>query len=164
MGAGPMLASSFFSLYYAAGKGRVALVFTLAWTVADWGIGVPLVLRFGFVGIAWRGLIESSLSTPFALWQARRVVAFRWAGQLVPGALLALAIGAFTWLLFRVLPMTALGTIGGAALALTAFAAAAAVIERGTLKAVVSDLRPRMNRVTEPGGPLEPGLLPELRR
>jgi PST family polysaccharide transporter len=164
MGAGPMLASSFFSLYYAAGKGRVALVFTLAWTVADWGIGVPLVLRFGFVGIAWRGLIVSSLSTPFALWQARRVVAFRWAGQLVPGALLALAIGAFTWLLFRVLPMTALGTIGGAALALTAFAAAAAVIERGTLKAVVSDLRPRMNRVTEPGGPLEPGLLPELRR
>jgi PST family polysaccharide transporter len=164
MWAGPMLASSFFSLYYAAGKGRVALTFTLAWTVADWGIGVPLVLHFGFVGIAWRGLIVSSLSTPFALWQAHRVVAFRWARQLLPGALLALVIGAFTWLLFRVLPMTAPGTIGGAALALTAFAAAAAVIERETLRAVVSDLRPRMDRVTDLENPLEQGLLPELRR
>jgi hypothetical protein len=73
-------------------------------------------------------------------------------------------IGAFTWLLFRVLPMTAPGTIGGAALALTAFAAAAAVIERETLRAVVSDLRPRMDRVTDLENPLEQGLLPELRR
>jgi peptidoglycan biosynthesis protein MviN/MurJ (putative lipid II flippase) len=159
-----VLASSFFSLYYAAGKGRVALAFTLAWTVADWGIGVPLVLRFGFVGIAWRGLIVSSLSTPFALWQARRVVAFQWARQMLPGVLLALAIGALTWLLFMVLPMTALGTMGGAALALIAFAAAATFIERGTVRAVVADLRPRMGSVTELGSPVEPGLLPELRR
>jgi PST family polysaccharide transporter len=162
MWTGPVLASSFFSLYYASGKGRVALAFTVAWTVADWGIGVPLVLRFGFVGIAWRGLIVSALSTPFALWQARQVVRMRLPRQLIPGTVLAVVIGALAWVLFRVLPMTAIGTLVGLAATLMVFAAAALVVEWKTVRLVFEAILPGVQRSGDWARPVEAGSLTEV--
>ncbi|MGA2284270.1 MAG: oligosaccharide flippase family protein [Candidatus Dormibacteria bacterium] len=163
MWAGPVFASSFFSLYYAAGRGRVALAFTVAWTVADWAIGVPLVLGIGFVGIAWRGLIVSVVSAPFALWQVRRVVAIRLTRQVLPGVGLALALGALAWVVYRVLPMTALGTCAGLALTLVVFAAAALFMERDTARLVLDGLWHGFSRDEGPGRPQKKGLITEVR-
>ena len=151
MWTGPLLTSSFFSLFYAVGKGRIPLAFTVAWLVADWGLGVPLVLRFGLVGIAVRTLIVTSLSTPILVWQARKVVAVRLSRQVVPPAILAVSVGGLAWILYRALPMTALGTLEGATLAMLVYAAVAMLLERDTLNALLTVLRPGLTRAAGPG-------------
>jgi PST family polysaccharide transporter len=164
MWTGPALASSFFSLYYAAGKGRVALAFMTAWTVADWAIGVPLVLWLGFVGIAWRGLIVSLISTPFALWQARKVVAIRLPRLVLPGAALGAGVGALAWLSFRLLPMTAVGTCSGLLLGLALCGIGVLIMERHTVRAVLDALRPGVSPIEAREKTTDTGLLLEIRR
>jgi hypothetical protein len=82
--------------------------------------------------------------------------------QLIPGTVLAVVIGALAWVLFRVLPMTAIGTLVGLAATLMVFAAAALVVEWKTVRLVFEAILPGVQRSGDWARPVEAGSLTEV--
>lgn len=138
----PLITSSFFSLFYATGRTRTALGFMIAWAVLDWGLGVPLVLHYGFVGIAWRSLLVAAASTPVLIITARRIVPLRVLRQVTLPAILACAAGAVEWVVYSLTSETVASTLLGLLLALSFFVVLACLFERRLLAATVRALRP----------------------
>jgi O-antigen/teichoic acid export membrane protein len=143
MWTGPLIGSSFFSLFYATGRARLALGFTLSWTCIDWALGVPLVLHFGFIGIAWRTLAVAALSTPILIAKVRAIVPVRILRQVMVPAILAISAGLVEWCVYTMTTATWTSTILGVAVASVVYALLACMVEQRFLRSLVDALRRR---------------------
>lgn len=119
----PILASSYstvlVSALYGLGRAKQVLKLTVIWTVAGWGLGVPMTLWFGFTGFAAALAIVSSLSL-LAVYEIRKVIDVRFARMqirlLAIAGLPALAVWvAAPHVVHSVATLGGLGVAGGTA-------------------------------------------------
>lgn len=74
-GAFPIIVTTTFTnALYALGKPKVVLALMTLYTVLTWGLGAPLIYRFGYVGIAIAGIIITYATLPIVLSQMNKVV------------------------------------------------------------------------------------------
>jgi PST family polysaccharide transporter len=67
-GAFPIIVTTTYTnALYALGRPKVVLTFMAIYTVLTWGLGAPLIYKFGYVGIAIAGLIITYITLPFVV-------------------------------------------------------------------------------------------------
>src|SRR5207302_8161081 len=134
---GPLLGSTFFSLFYAMGRPRYSLFFTILYGVLDWGVGVPLVLWLGFNGVAVRTLIVAYVTLPLLLRAARNLVPVQPLRQIIRPAIVAgiCALGEFT--VIRALPASPASFVATAVCGTALYIVLIARVERDVLKALL---------------------------
>jgi O-antigen/teichoic acid export membrane protein len=74
-GAFPIIVTTTYTnALYALGKPKVVLSLMLLYTILTWGLGAPLIYKYGFVGIAIAGLIITYTTLPLVLREMNKVV------------------------------------------------------------------------------------------
>lgn len=74
-GAFPIIVTTTYTnALYALGRPKVVLTFMAIYTVLTWGLGAPLIYKFGFVGIAIAGFVITYLTLPFVVRAMNQVV------------------------------------------------------------------------------------------
>lgn len=69
-----IISTTYTNALYALGKPKIVLYFMIIYTVLTWGLGAPLILQFGYVGIAIAGMIITYATLPFVIYHTRKVV------------------------------------------------------------------------------------------
>lgn len=69
-----IITTTYTNALYALGRPKVVLFLMTLYTVLTWGIGVPLIYKFGFVGIAIAGLIITYVTLPIVVREMNKVV------------------------------------------------------------------------------------------
>lgn len=69
-----IITTTYTNALYALGKPKVVLALMCLYTILTWGLGAPLIYKFGFVGIAIAGLIITYATLPIVVWQMNKVV------------------------------------------------------------------------------------------
>jgi O-antigen/teichoic acid export membrane protein len=140
--AGPLLGSTFFSLFYAVGKARYALWFTILYGVLDWGLGVPLLLWLGFNGIAVRTVVVAFVTLPLLVRVARRIVPIRPLRQVLRPALASAACAGVELAVVHVLPQSAAGFVAAMASGCAVYVVAICRVEGDVLRPVMRAVLP----------------------
>jgi len=74
-GAFPIIVTTTYTnALYALGRPKVVLALMTLYTVLTWGLGAPLIYKFGYVGIAIAGFIITYVTLPIVLSQMNKVV------------------------------------------------------------------------------------------
>lgn len=74
-GAFPIIVTTTYTnALYALGKPKVVLYLMLLYTILTWGLGAPLIYKYGFVGIAIAGLIITYTTLPLVVREINKVV------------------------------------------------------------------------------------------
>lgn len=109
-----IITTTYTNALYALGRPKVVLSLMALYTVLTWGLGAPLIYKFGFVGIAIAGLIITYTTLPIVVWQMNKVVKVEtWktvAKPVYASAVMAL-VTYFTNRLFTHSLLTLVGTI-----------------------------------------------------
>lgn len=63
------------NLFFAAGRVGVMVKLTLVWTALAWGVGMPLVWQYGYLGVPLMNIVQA-LTVIWTLWEARKVCRF----------------------------------------------------------------------------------------
>lgn len=75
-GAFPIIVTTTYTnALYALGRPKVVLALMALYTVLTWGLGAPLIYKFGYVGIAIAGFVITYVTLPIVLSQMNKVVA-----------------------------------------------------------------------------------------
>ena len=69
-----IITTTYTNALYALGRPKVVLTFMAVYTVLTWGLGAPLIYKFGFMGIAIAGLIITYVTLPFVVAALNRLV------------------------------------------------------------------------------------------
>lgn len=69
-----IITTTYTNALYALGKPKVVLALMTIYTVLTWGLGAPLIYKYGFVGIALAGLIITYLTLPIVIREMNKVV------------------------------------------------------------------------------------------
>jgi teichuronic acid exporter len=141
--AGPLLGATFFSLFYAAGRPRYGLWFTILYGVLDWGLGVPLLLWLGFNGIAVRTVVVAFITLPLLLRAARSIVPVRPLRQVIRPALVAAPCALLEIAVVHALPQGFAGLIAAALVGAVAYVVAIAAVEREVIRPVLRAVLPQ---------------------
>lgn len=118
-------------LLNACGRSRLAFGFALAWMVATWGLGAPLIAAYGALGFALANVGVQSINL-LLVRAARRLVAFEPLPAVVPlwlWATVAALVGGALHAILPGAPIVRLAFAGGAALSLYAAGLALAAPE-----------------------------------
>jgi len=158
MWTGPLLGSTFFSLFYAMGKPRFSLLFTILYGVLDWGIGVPFVFWLGFNGIAVRAVIVAYGTLPLLLWAARSLVPVRPLRQVVRPAAVAGVVALGEFAAMHVVHPSPASFIATAICGAVAYTLLIVRVERQVLKALMVAVLP--DRFLSPFGWSAAGVAP----
>lgn len=62
-----IITTTYTNALYALGRPKVVLLFMAIYTVLTWGLGAPLIYKYGFVGIAIAGLAITYITLPFVV-------------------------------------------------------------------------------------------------
>lgn len=74
-GAFPIIVTTTYTnALYALGRPKVVLAFMGIYTVLTWGLGAPLIYKFGYVGIAMAGLVITYITLPFVVHALNKIV------------------------------------------------------------------------------------------
>ncbi len=99
-GAYPIIVTTTYTnALYALGKPKVVLALMTLYTSLTWVLGVPLIAKFGFVGIAMAGFIITYLTFPIVIYQMNKVVRIETWSSLQKPLLASLIMGIITFLL-----------------------------------------------------------------
>lgn len=140
---GSTIGATLFSLFYATGRGRWPLYFTVLYGVLDWCIGVPLVLIFGFTGIALRAVLVSWITLPLLLVAANKIVRIRIWPQLQGSLVAGCFAGAVDFGLLRLLPTGRANLVIATLVAALGYAVVIAWLERPIITLTLLRLGPR---------------------
>lgn len=69
-----IITTTYTNALYALGKPKIVLSLMAIYTVLTWGLGAPLIYKYGFVGIAIAGFIITYLTLPIVVYQMNKVV------------------------------------------------------------------------------------------
>ncbi len=72
-----IITTTYTNALYALGKPKVVLALMLLYTILTWGLGAPLIYKYGFVGIAIAGIIITYLTLPLVVRELNKVVKVR---------------------------------------------------------------------------------------
>lgn len=77
-GAFPVIVTTtYINALYALGRPKVVLALMLLYTVLTWGLGAPLIYKYGFVGIAMAGIIITYTTLPIVVRELNKVVSVK---------------------------------------------------------------------------------------
>ncbi len=62
-----IITTTYTNALYALGRPKIVLMFMTIYTVLTWGLGAPLIYKYGFVGIAIAGLVITYVTLPFVV-------------------------------------------------------------------------------------------------
>ena len=62
-----IITTTYTNALYALGRPKVVLAFMAIYTVLTWGLGAPLIYKFGYIGIAMAGFIITYVTLPFVV-------------------------------------------------------------------------------------------------
>lgn len=97
-GAYPIIVTTTYTnALYALGRPKVVLALMALYTLLTWGLGAPLIYKFGFVGIAVAGLCITYLTLPLVVYAMNRVVKVETWKNLVRPLIASLIMGAVTY-------------------------------------------------------------------
>lgn len=97
-GAFPIIVTTTYTnALYALGRPKVVLAFMTIYTVLTWGLGAPLIYKYGYVGIAIAGLIITYLTLPFVVYALNQVVKVDTWNMVKKPLLASLVMGAVTY-------------------------------------------------------------------
>ncbi|MBI4561111.1 MAG: oligosaccharide flippase family protein [Candidatus Rokubacteria bacterium] len=63
------------NLFFAAGGVGMMVKLTLVWTALAWGVGMPLVWQYGYLGVPLMNIVQA-LTVIWTLWEARKICSF----------------------------------------------------------------------------------------
>lgn len=69
-----IITTTYTNALYALGRPKIVLSLMTLYTVLTWGLGAPLIYKYGFVGIAISGFIITYVTLPIVVWQMNQVV------------------------------------------------------------------------------------------
>lgn len=69
-----IITTTYTNALYALGRPKVVLMFMTIYTILTWGLGAPLIYKFGYVGIAIAGLIITYVTLPFVVMALNNLV------------------------------------------------------------------------------------------
>ncbi len=93
-GAFPVIVTTTYTnALYALGKPKIVLYLMLLYTVLTWGLGAPLIYKFGFVGIAIAGLIITYTTFPLVIRELNKIVKVETFASLKTGLFASLIMG-----------------------------------------------------------------------
>jgi len=69
-----IITTTYTNALYALGRPKVVLSLMTLYTVLTWGLGAPLIYKYGFVGIAIAGFIITYLTLPIVIREMNKVV------------------------------------------------------------------------------------------
>ncbi len=69
-----IITTTYTNALYALGRPKVVLALMGIYTVLTWGLGAPLIYKYGYVGIAMAGLIITYATLPIVIAQMNKVV------------------------------------------------------------------------------------------
>lgn len=69
-----IITTTYTNALYALGRPKIVLALMVLYTVLTWGLGAPLIYKYGFVGIAIAGFCITYLTLPIVIRQMNRVV------------------------------------------------------------------------------------------
>lgn len=69
-----IITTTYTNALYALGKPKVVLALMTLYTVLTWGLGAPLIYKYGYVGIAIAGLIITYSTLPLVVREMNKVV------------------------------------------------------------------------------------------
>ncbi|WP_160115131.1 oligosaccharide flippase family protein [Bryocella elongata] len=98
------------ALLNAMGFARIVFAFTVLWMVMTWVIGIPLVLRFGAIGLAWANVCVQ-VSNLFLFAIVKRKLPLLISASIVPGWALAAVVGLLLWWVNRVHPIQSIAML-----------------------------------------------------
>jgi O-antigen/teichoic acid export membrane protein len=97
-GAFPIIVTTTYTnALYALGRPKVVLTFMAIYTVLTWGLGAPLIYRYGFVGIAIAGLVITYMTLPFVVRALNQLVPVETWNSVKKPLLASLIMGAVTY-------------------------------------------------------------------
>lgn len=97
-GAYPIIVTTTYTnALYALGKPKVVLALMTLYTTLTWVLGVPLIYRFGFVGIAIAGFIITYVTFPIVVREMNKVVSLSTWDSLKRPLLASLIMGLVTY-------------------------------------------------------------------
>jgi teichuronic acid exporter len=140
--AGPLIGATFFSLFYAVGKPRYGMWFTVLYGVLDWGLGVPLLLWLGFNGIAVRTVVVAFVTLPLLVRVARRIVPVQPLRQVVRPALAAALSAGVEFGVVHLLPQSVASFVVAIAAGCAVYVVAICRIEGDVLRPVMRAVLP----------------------
>jgi PST family polysaccharide transporter len=98
-----IITTTYTNALYALGKPKVVLALMTLYTVLTWVLGVPLIYKYEFVGIAIAGFIITYLTLPIVVWQMNKVVSVSTWEALKKPLLASLVMGVVTYFANQVL-------------------------------------------------------------
>lgn len=103
-GAYPIIVTTTYTnALYALGRPRIVLMLMTLYTVLTWGLGAPLIYKYGYVGIAIAGFCITYVTLPLVVRELNKVVRVNTWGNLVRPLAAALVMGVVTYLTNRIL-------------------------------------------------------------
>jgi len=69
-----IITTTYTNALYALGRPKVVLALMALYTVLTWGLGTPLIYKYGFVGIAIAGLVITYITLPLVVREMNKVV------------------------------------------------------------------------------------------
>lgn len=69
-----IITTTYTNALYALGRPKVVLLLMALYTILTWGLGAPLIYKFGFVGIAVAGFIITYLTLPLVVREMNKLV------------------------------------------------------------------------------------------
>lgn len=103
-GAFPIIVTTTYTnALYALGKPRVVLALMTLYTVLTWGLGAPLIYKYGFVGIAIAGLCITYVTLPIVVSEMNKVVQVETWKNLINPLLAALIMSVVTYVVNTVI-------------------------------------------------------------
>lgn len=117
-GAFPIIVTTTYTnALYALGRPKVVLLLMCLYTVLTWGLGAPLIYKYGFVGIAVAGLIITYTTLPLVVREMNKLVPVAtWVNlnkPLVASAVMAVLVWGMVQLFVTSLPTLILAIVFG---------------------------------------------------
>lgn len=135
-GAFPIIVTTTYTnALYALGRPKVVLAFMGIYTVLTWGLGAPLIYRFGYVGIAMAGLIITYLTLPFVVRALNNLVPVETWNSVKKPLLASLIMGLVTYMVNQVLTHSLLTLIATCLVGVVTYIIAIYLIDGDRLKA-----------------------------
>lgn len=92
-----IITTTYTNALYALGRPKVVLTFMAIYTVLTWGLGAPLIYKFGYVGIAIAGLIITYVTLPFVVQALNNLVPVETWNSVKKPLLASLIMGVVTY-------------------------------------------------------------------
>ncbi len=86
------------NVLFSLGKSKIVLRLMVIYTILTWGVGLPLIIRLGFEGIAWAGVVVGLVSVVLVIKNLRKAgVPFSLAKTLKVPTLASALMAAILW-------------------------------------------------------------------